>query len=203
MSILNKEIEINQNNASQYIREMSKVRWKLYARNIKFSILVIFIVGFIFYISGRGEGADTTVSDYKYNKEQQVYYVHSIKNNYHFFTGLGIAFMIVSLFLAYQYLLRGKKIFFKSVNKVADRHKLSSENYLIRINSNHVYYEDSEIKREEQWNVFSKYRDHRDFLFLYREEHYLNCLSIDKRTLSSTELSDLMQLVGSKINVKM
>src|SRR5882672_3584514 len=102
------EIQINQNNASEFIIETNKIRWRLYTRRIILAILLLFICGLIFFISGLNQGYDSSTSDYKYNQDHYITYVHTIQNNYHILLGLGIAFMLFSLYLVYFYLVRQK-----------------------------------------------------------------------------------------------
>jgi hypothetical protein len=160
---------------------------------------LLFLCGLIFFISGLNQGYDSSTSDYKYNKNFNVTYVHTIQNNYHVTLGLGIAFMLFPFYLAYFYLVRQKKQFFKIVNKIADRHKSTSENYVLTINDNSLCYQDFEITREEKWSVFSKYKNYKDYLFLFRDDLYINCLVIDKRQISSSNLADLLMLLNNKL----
>lgn len=194
------EIQINQNNASEFIVETSKIIWKLYARKIIFGILATFLCGLVFLISGLNQEYESSTSDYTYSKDSTVTYVHTIQNNYHIFLGLGIAMVLFSFYLTYAYLVRQKKQYFKEVDTIAVRHKLTSENYSIKITDNSLCYQDFEIKREEKWSVYSKYKNCQDYLFLFRNDFYMSCLAIDKRQISSGDLADLLKkLLGSKL----
>jgi multisubunit Na+/H+ antiporter MnhB subunit len=193
------QIKINQNNASEFIIETNIIRWRLYARRIIFAILLLFICGLILFISGLSLGYDSSISDYHYNHDHNVTYVHTIQNNYHIFSSLGIAFMLFSLYLVYFYLVRQKNQFFNTVNKVAYRHKSISNNYILKITDVSLLYQDFEIIREEKWTLFSKYQNYQNYLLLFRDELFINCLVIDKRQISSEELADLQKFVSNKL----
>src|SRR5690348_12628841 len=139
------EIIINNKTTSEYVKETNKIRWMLYKQRIIFMLLFVFICGLIFFFAGRSQGYDSFQSDYKYNKNYTVSYVHTIQYNYHIMLGLGIAFMLFSVYLAFVYLILQRKKFFKAVSKVVNRHKTVSDIYTLKINDDGIYYNDSEI----------------------------------------------------------
>jgi hypothetical protein len=188
------EIEINKT-ASEFILHTNKIRWTLYKQRLMFSLLLVFVCGVIFSFAGRSQGYDSSESDYKYNKNFTVSYVHTTQYNYHVMLGLGIAFMLFSIYLAFVYLILQKKKFFKVVNKVANRHKKVSDIYTLKITDDGIFYKDSEIMRDEKWVVFSKYKMNKNNLMLFRDDFYINALVIDKRQLSDGDFNELLIFV--------
>ena len=145
------EILINGNNASDFILQANKVQWKVYRRKVTFALLLISICGLIFFIAGLSQGYGISESDYKYDKNFTVSYVHTVQYNYHIILGLGIAFMLFSIYLAFIYLVVQRKKILKAVNTIAYRHKNAADIYTIRINDDGIYFKDFEIIREEKY----------------------------------------------------
>lgn len=189
------EIVINNKTASELILQTNKIRWAVYKQRLIFSFLLVFLCGLIFFFAGRSQGYDSSESDYKYNNDFTISYVHTTQYNYHILLGLGIAFMLFSIYLAIIYLILQKKKFFKAVNKVASRHESVSDIYTLKITDEGIYYKDAEIMREEKWIVFSKYKMYKNNLMLFRDDFYISALVIDKSQLSDADFNELLIFV--------
>lgn len=192
-------ILINKDRSAQFITNTSKLRWKLYSRKISILILLTFLLGALFLLTGLKQGYETSISDYNQNQHSSVVNVHTVQYKYHPVLGLGIVFLLITLFIAYNYLVKQKKQFFNAMTKITNRHQQAVGGYQITINETGISYNDFETTREEKWSVFSSYKNHKDYLILYRDDLYMNCFVIDLKDITANEADVLLKFLKPRM----
>ena len=71
-------------------------------------------------------------------------------------------------------------------------------NFIIKITTQGVYYQDFELTREEKWSIFSEYKIDKEYLFLFRNSYLIMALPIPTKQMTPHESGELFQFVKSK-----
>jgi hypothetical protein len=193
------EITIEGNDASEYIKETSKIRWASSLRRQYLGALIFFLFGVLIFTIGLSSDSTMSMTTYKYDINSTTEY--TTKYDYHISLGLGIGFMLIALYFVYI-IYRQKRKFFLSVAKICTRHKQFSDNFSIKINNENVCYRDFELIREQKWSTFSHYIVYNDNLLLFQGDFYIASIVIQKARLSDKDYSDLFNFIKSKLPVK-
>jgi len=141
------EIVIEGNDASEYLKEASKIQWALSIRRHYLPTLVFFLFGVIILAMGMYSDSTMSTSNFKTTNNSTV--VYTTNYDYHISIGLGIGFMLIALYFL-SLIYRQKSKFFSNVAKICARHKKFSNNFSIKINNNNVCYRDFELGHEQR-----------------------------------------------------
>ncbi len=193
------EIVIEGNDASEYIKETSKIRWTSSLRRQYLGTLVFFLFGVLILAMGMSSDSTMSTTTFKYDNNSTTEY--TTKYDYHISLGLGIGFMLIALYFVYI-IYRQKRKFFLSIAKICTRHKQVSDNFSININNDNVCYRDFELIREQRWSTFSHYIVYKDNLLLFQDDFYISSIVIQKERLSDKDYSDLFNFLKSKLPAK-
>jgi len=193
------EIAIEGNDASEYIKETSKIRWTSSLRRQYLGTLIFFLFGVLILTIGVSSGNTMSMTTYKYDNNSTTEY--TTKYDYHISLGLGIGFMLIAVYFVYI-IYRQKSKFFSSIAKICARHRQFSDKFSIKINNDHICYRDFELIREQRWSTFSHYMVYKDDLLLFQDDFYISSIVIQKARLSDKDYSDLLNFVKSKLPAK-
>jgi len=193
------EIAVEGNDASEYIKETSKIRWTSSLRRQYLGVLIFFLFGVLILTIGMSSGNTVSMTTYKHDNNFTT--ENTTNYDYHISLGLGIGFMLLAVYFVYM-IYRQKSKFFLSIAKIYARHRQFSNHFSIKINNDHICYRDFELIREQKWSMFSHYMTYKGDLLLFEDDFYISSIVIQKVRLSDKEYSDLISFVKSKLPQK-
>jgi hypothetical protein len=193
------EIAIEGNDASEYLKETSKIRWTSSLRRQYLGTLIFFLFGVLILTIGVSSDNTMSMTTYKYDNNFTTEY--TTKYDYHISLGLGIGFMLIAVYFVYI-IYRQKRKFFLSIAKICSRHRQFSDNFSIKVNNDRICYRDFELIHEQKWSTLSHYRVYKDDLLLFQDDFYISSIVIQKARLSEKDYSDLLNFVKSKLPAK-
>lgn len=193
------EIVIEGNNASEYLKETSKIRWNSSLRRLYLGPLIFLLFGVLILAIGATSDSSMSTTTFKYENSSTTEYI--TKYDYHISLGLGVGFILIALYFVYI-ISKQKRNFFLSVFKICNRHKQFSDNFSIKINNDIVCYRDFELIREQKWSTFSHYIVYKDNLLLFQDDLYIPSIVILKARVSDKDYSDLFNFLKSKLPTK-
>ena len=193
------EIVIEGNNASEYIKETSKIRWASSLRRQYLGTFIFFLFGVLILIMGLLSDSTISMTTYKDNNNSTTEY--TTMYDYHISLGLGIGFILIALYFLYI-IYRQKRKFFLGVAKICTRHKQFSDNFSIKITNDSVCYRDFELIRDQKWSTFSHYIVYKGDLLLFQDDFYISSLVIQKALLPDKDYLDLFNFLKNKLPAK-
>lgn len=174
----------------KYIKDVYEILWKIHLKKTIVYLLVAFLMGVLFIITGLTSNHDTSISTTKYDENATSVIKNITYYKYHFTLGLGIAFSIFALYILFLLFNQRKRL----IRSMA-RRKISSVEYSMRITENQISYEDPEFNRNAKWSIFWKYKIYKKNILLLRNEAYWESFIIPIDRISQNEYEIFLEFL--------
>lgn len=119
----------------------------------------------------------------------------------HLSISIGLALLLCGFLFLFFHLLN-KRSFFRTLEKIINRHRLNSRSPMydvIEVNDVGVTETTFEYKSELKWIRFTHYKEYRGFLFLIMNAEIASSVMIDKRLIDPNDYLQLLEFVKGKL----
>jgi hypothetical protein len=169
----------------------NEVLWKITSRPIIITIVIVMLLGAaILYFD-----ISTHYTIMAMTTPKAIIY------DLHLSFSIGLALLLWGFLRLFSHLLN-KRIFFRTLEKIINRHRLNSRTPmydLIEINDVGVTESTFEYKSEIKWIRFTHYKEYMGFLFLIMDGQIGSSIIIDKKFIDPNDYLQLLEVVKGKL----
>ncbi|MBC7864030.1 MAG: YcxB family protein [Bacteroidia bacterium] len=175
------EITIKYTDAARACVAVNKATWEMYMQKSLYMVYVGPGIGFLLLAFGI----------YDFNG---YFSIGNTKRNFHFFFWVGL-FLFVTYSLHLIRVLKAKKIFFKSSEESVLRHSNGTNEILIKIDDEFLFYQSSHLTQKMSWSLITRYAFYKNFIFIYTGDSTLVSMFIDRTIITENDYADLITLL--------
>ena len=192
------ETEIVIENYFENSLEANKIAFRLFSKNILIVTASFFLLGIYYLTDGLRKSYDISSTSTRYTESTNTVIKNVSYTNYHLNTDIGATLIILSL-IFFFYFYRRKGRFNKATLKYYDSRKRANQKCFMKLNEQSIFYQDFELTWEQKWTRITEYKIMKGYLFLFRNDSYIDSIPIKISEIEKSKFEDLMVFIKQRI----